>query len=200
MPLPLITRVFFKAGTFFSSFGWGLLLALGLLILLTVVISRRFSGKGSVTRLAVRVPLIGPVYRMLFTIHFSYLLSVLLKKGVPLSGAITIVKNSLRNRYFKDELERMHQSLSGGAGLLTVLKDTTLFPVGFSSMISLGERGADLDDIFLETANFYRRELESGIDFWVKTIEPVIFLVVAFFVALIVFSILVPLLGFSFPA
>jgi type II secretory pathway component PulF len=95
-------------------------------------------------------------------------------------------------------MEIINNKLTSGVDLTSVLQQVDLFPEGYESMVSVGSKGGEFDRVFHETAQFYRRELESSTDFWIRAIEPLIFLIVASFVAFVVFSILIPLIGFNY--
>ncbi|MFC1667885.1 type II secretion system F family protein [Chlamydiota bacterium] len=196
--LPLITRLLFSIGLVVKNYWLFLLGTLIIPLLMVILLRKTMVLKDFFELLKIKFPIVKIFYRYFFALQFSYSVSILLQKGLSLKQSLNIVKDTFHARLFIAEIAHMEERLSSGNRLQDVLSQCCLFPPGFVSMISIGESRGDLGKVFSEVSQLYRNELETKMEFWVKIIEPLIFVVIAFFVAILVFSVLLPLFNFSF--
>jgi type II secretory pathway component PulF len=60
-------------------------------------------------------------------------------------------------------------------------------------MVAVGEESGRLDDVLLEVASFYQRELDRGLKLITTLLEPILILLVGIVVGFIIFAMLLPI-------
>ena len=126
--LPLPTRMVMAAGDFVTNYG---LWFLGFLALAIVALRQWLRDpvrRLPFDRLLLRLPIIGKLTRETMAARFSRTLGTLLKNGVPLIAALTIVKEAIGNLAAVQAVEQATTSAKGGAGLSKPLDQAGIFP------------------------------------------------------------------------
>ena len=132
--------------------------------------------------------------RKLAVARFARTLSTLLKSGVPLLGALEIVKNIVDNAVMADVIDKARDSIREGESIAAPLRRSGEFPPLVYHMIAIGERSGQLEDMLINVANAYDDEVEVSIGALTSLLEPVMIVGMGGSVAFIVFAILMPIL------
>ncbi len=77
------------------------------------------------------------------------------------------------------------------------MKDTGLFPPMVYNLVGIGEETGDLQGMLTKTADYYDDEVADTTAKMLSLLEPCILLILAVFVAIIVFSIFLPMLNMT---
>lgn len=128
---------------------------------------------------------------------FSRTLGTLLNGGVPLLSALSIAKESLRNRVLKAKLEGVTASLKDGSGLAEPLIETAVFPEFALQMIQVGEETGSLDEMLIRVADIYDHEVSTSTERMLSILEPVMIIGLGIVIGGIIMSILVAILGIN---
>jgi general secretion pathway protein F len=139
----------------------------------------------------------GDLTRKINMAFFGRTLGTLLGAGVPLLGALDIAKDSLRNRVLKARLEEVTASLEGGSNLAEPLTMTNVFPEFAIQMIQVGEETGKLDEMLIQVADIYDREVSTAAERMLSILEPVMIIGLGLVIGGIVMSILVAILGIN---
>ncbi len=129
--------------------------------------------------------------------RFSRSLGTLLTGGVPLLAALHIAKDGLQNRVLIEELEDVAGRLQDGSSLAAPLLATGVFPEFAVQMIQVGEETGKLDEMLIQVADVYDREVSTATQRMLSVLEPVMIVGLGIVIGGIIMSILVAILGIN---
>ena len=141
-----------------------------------------------------KLPLFGPVFRMLAVSRFSRTLSTLLKSGVPLLKAMDIVRHVLDNAALSKIVEDAAGSIREGESISGPLKRSGEFPPIVVHMIAVGEKSGQLEQMLENVARAYDAQVETRVQAMTSLLEPLIIIIMGGGVGFIAFSILMRLI------
>ena len=189
--LPLATDVVLTTGIFLRK-NWPIILAgvvLALWLLkrsLTHPVSRaRWDAK------FLRWPVMGNLIGKVEMARFSRSLGTLLQNGVPLLAGLSILKDTLGNAVFRDAVDVVSRDLKEGRGMAKPMMEANVFPKLAVQMIGVGEETGKLDEMLVQVAEVYDREVAAAIKRALALIEPVMIVGLALLIGGIIMSILV---------
>ncbi|MFY9258009.1 MAG: type II secretion system F family protein [Dethiobacteria bacterium] len=192
--MPLITRVIMALADLFIRFWY---LALGLLALLAFLLGRYLKterGRAVFDRLRLNLPIFGPLYTKMITARFTRTLATLLASGVALLSALELVEKVIDNRVLSGVLAETAQAIRRGQNIFVPLAESAIFPPMMVEMVHVGEESGTLDEMLSRSADFYEAEVTYFLDRLAAIIEPVLLIAVGFIVALLLISIMTPML------
>ncbi len=195
--LPLPTRILLGLATAFSKGWFWILGGLALLAVLGVWMSRRQRGRLSLAYLSLHLPLIGSLIRQLEIVRFARSFGLLLDRGVPILQATVVAIPVVKNRFLRQELERLPNHLKEGNLLSAGLKGLSFATPFLVNTVAVGEESGKAGEALLEVANFYEREVERLLHLMSALLEPVTILIVGGVVGFIVMAVLLPILTMS---
>lgn len=141
-----------------------------------------------------RLPIFGPLFRMLAVARFARTLSTLLSSGVPLLKAMDIVKNVLDNAKLVQVIVTATGSIREGESIAAPLKRSGDFPPIVTHMIAVGEKSGQLEQMLENVARAYDTQVETRVQAMTSLLEPLIIVFLGGAVGFIAFSILMPLI------
>ncbi len=192
--LPLVTRVLIAISHFSATYWWVVLIvAAG-----TGYGLRRYikseNGRERYDRLILRVPVFGPLLRMVALSRFASTLATLLHSGVPLLNAMHIVRNIVNNVIIADAIDQARVSIQEGHSVAEPLKQSGEFPPLATHMIAIGERSGQLEPMLQKVSEAYEERVEAMISTMTTLLEPVLIVTMGGVTAFIALSILLPML------
>ncbi|MEC7986012.1 MAG: type II secretion system F family protein, partial [Myxococcota bacterium] len=162
--LPLLTR-FFIALSDFIVFRWYIPLFLTICaIFLFRYWVRTPMGARTFDAIKLKVPILGPLLRMIAISRFSRTLSTLLKSGVPMTTALDTAKNVVGNIVLAEAIEEAQNSIIKGQNFADPLSKSGQFPPLLVRMISIGERTGEMENMLLEASDTYDQRVSSQIN------------------------------------
>ena len=189
--LPFATDVVLTTGIFLRK-NWPIILAgvvLAIWLLkrsLTHPVSRaRWDAK------FLRWPVMGNLIGKVEMARFSRSLGTLLQNGVPLLAGLSILKDTLGNAVFRDAVDVVSRDLKEGRGMAKPMMEANVFPKLAVQMIGVGEETGKLDEMLVQVAEVYDREVAAAIKRALALIEPVMIVGLALLIGGIIMSILV---------
>jgi general secretion pathway protein F len=195
--LPRPTQILIAVGAFVSQDGLYVLLLLAALLVIARQALRMPGPRLLVDRWLLRLPVIGTLSRDIIAARFSRTLGTLVLNGVPLIGALGIVRDTVGNRAGIQAIDRATVSATGGAGLAGPLGDSGVFPVRTIYLLRLGEETAQLGKMALRAAEIHEEKTRIGVQRLVSLLVPVITIVMGAAVASIVSSLLLAMLSLN---
>lgn len=141
-----------------------------------------------------KLPLFGPVFRMLAVSRFSRTLATLLKSGVPLLKAMDIVRHVLDNALLSKIVEDATGQIREGESISVPLKRSKQFPPIVVHMIAVGERSGQLEAMLENVSRAYDAQVDTRVQAMTSLLEPLIIVFMGGGVGFIAFSILMPLI------
>jgi general secretion pathway protein F len=195
--LPLMTRVL-KGGADFLGQWWLLIFAVATALALTHrLLMRRENYRYAVDAFKLKIPVFGDLFRKSAVSRFAVSMSTLLKSGVPVLEALTIVKDIVHNAVIAKVIDTVHDRIIEGTDIATPIKKSGVFPPVVGYMIAVGEQSGQLDELLDRIAEAYDEEVEVQTQKVTSLLEPILIVAMALVVGFIVLAIMQPILKIS---
>jgi general secretion pathway protein F len=191
--LPLPTMVLLSVSGFLKVAWLYLLIALIGLFLVFKSYSRTAKGKAAMDRLKLKIPIFGTQYKKTIMTRFTRTLSTLLGNGVPVVTSFDIVKSIIDNTLISAEVEKARDAIREGKEISKPLAASGIFPPVIVSMIAVGEKSGQLEEMLNRVSSIMEAELDSSLRRLMSLVEPLMILLMGCIVGFIVISILLPI-------
>ena len=193
--IPLITQVVLFAGDAMRNYGWLMLIVAAVA---AYIFSRRLrdpEARYKVDRWLVTGRIVGELFSRVEMARFSRTLGTLLSNGVPLVSALNIVRETMSNAYLAEAVGGVARELKEGRGLGRPMMETGRFPLLAVHMIQVGEETGRLDEMLMQVADTYDREVEVAVRKFLALLQPMMIIVMALFIGFIIAAILSAMLS-----
>ena len=195
--LPFLTRCVMAVSDWFVAWWWALILGIAGLVVFCILFKKTDRGKHFFGWLARKIPVVKNLTVKSACATFARTMSILLGSGLTLMEALDLTADNMSNIYYKEAIQTIRARISDGWPLATSMKETGLFPPMICNMVAIGEETGDLQDMLAKVADYYDEEVTDATDRLTALIEPCIIIVLAVFVAIIVFSIFLPMMNMT---
>ena len=192
--LPLLTRLVIGLSDLMRNWGWLVLVVLAVLAMAGVVARRRQNIRMTMDRAVLRLPLVGRLTRDLHGAKMARTLSTMIAAGLPVLEGLTITARTVSNRALRQATEAMADAVREGGGLSAAMRRADVFPPILVYMTASGESSGRLEPMLERAADYLEREFSTFTAVMLSLLEPAIIVVMGGVVALIVLSILLPIL------
>lgn len=192
--LPLITRILIGGSNLVTSYWYVLMALAGLGIWAFLKWKKTEKGTKKVDAWLLKIPIFGPLIRMLAIARFTRTLATLLKSGVPLLTSMGIVRALVTNTILGQVIEDARDAIREGESIAGPLKRSGEFPPIVYHMVAIGERSGQLEDMLINVADAYDSQVETRIGALTSLLEPIMIVMMGGVIAFVVFSILMPIL------
>jgi type IV pilus assembly protein PilC len=128
--------------------------------------------KAFMHRATLYMPVFGLILKKNIWANFARTMSLLMHSGTPILQATEIAGAVVGNKIYAASLERVYKNLQTGMLLSQSLKETGLYPVLVTQLISTGEESGKVDALLKKAAEFYEREIRVTVDSLAAIIEP----------------------------
>ena len=192
--LPLLTRLVIGLSDAMRDWGWlaaVLVVAAGVS---AVVLLRNPAIRLKADTAILRLPLVGRLTRDLHGARMARTLSTMIAAGLPVLEGLTITARTVSNRRLRLATETMAEAVREGGGLSAAMRRADVFPPILVTMTASGEAGGRLEPMLERAAEYLEREFSTFTAVMLSLLEPAIIVVMGGVVALIVLSILLPIL------
>ncbi len=192
--LPLLTRIIIGLSEFLTSYGllFMLLIAAGGLLFWRGLKNDDFHYKFDAWLLG--LPVAGRLLRDLHAARLARTLSTMVANGMPLLDGLVVTARTINNRVVRKACSDMVDSIREGGSLSGSMRRTGLFPPLLVHMASSGESSGRLELMLARAADYLEREFDTFTNAALSMLEPIIIIFMGGVVALIVLSILLPIL------
>ena len=187
--LPLLTRIVAGAGALVANWWWLLLLIAGGAFYALRRDWQSPRGRARWDARLLRLWLVGPLIQKLQAGRFARTLATLLDNGVPLVSALDIAREIVGNTQIADALAQATQRVREGAGLAGPLAETGLFPPLAVKLVGVGEQAGRLNEMLLQLADIYDRDVQTALKRLFTLAEPVIIITIALLITVIILSV-----------
>lgn len=192
--LPLLTRIVIGLSNFLASWWWALLLAGVLAVFLAGRALKDESVRMRFDRMLLRLPLIGRLIRDLHAARMARTLSTMVSSRLPLLEGLKLTTGTVHNRVLRAASAEIAETVRTGGSLSGALKRAGIFPPLLVYLAASGEASGRLDVMLERAADYLDREFDAFTTTALSLLEPAIIIVMGVIVALIVLSILLPIL------
>jgi len=129
--------------------------------------------------------------------QFARTFTLLLKGGVPILEAVTIVSETIGNKVLSKAMIEVRTSLNEGQGLAEPLAESKVFPPMVTQMVAAGEEAGSVEIMLNKLADFYEEEVERTAEQLTSMIEPVMIIFIGLIVATIVGCLYLPIFSLA---
>ncbi len=195
--LPLPTKILVQSTEFVKS-SWFFII--GAIIILSIIVKQYIKTKEGRMKwddLKLKLPLLGNLLQKIEVARFARTLGTLVRSGVPILQALSIVKETLTNEVMATSLISVYGRLKEGGGLANPLKDTGRFPPLAVHMIAVGEETGSFESMLLKVADTYENDVRVTVKRVMSLVEPLLILTMGVVVGFIVISMLMAVFSVS---
>ncbi|KEQ55356.1 type II secretion system inner membrane protein GspF [Sphingobium chlorophenolicum] len=192
--LPLLTRMVMGISAFLAGYWWLLLILIGLAgfgfwrALKIETFRYRFDST------LLRLPLLGRLIRDLHAARMARTLSTMVASRLPLMEGLSLTTQTVHNRVLRQASEEIVEAIRGGGSLSAALRRAGVFPPLLVYLAASGESAGRLDTMLERAAEYLEREFDSFTSTALAMLEPAIIILMGGIVAVIILSILLPIL------
>ena len=140
-----------------------------------------------------KLPVFGKLFLKLETARLARTLGILLTSGIPILGALEIVKGIVQNSFIAGALDSVKDRVSRGDDIAEAIRKTGLFSPIVVHIIATGQMSGNIESGLIDIADMYDDEVEMTAKTLTSLLEPVILLVMGAIVGFIVLAILLPI-------
>ncbi|HZG45864.1 MAG TPA: type II secretion system inner membrane protein GspF [Allosphingosinicella sp.] len=192
--LPLLTRVVIGLSNFLASWWWALLAGLLLMVFLFSRALREENLRLGFDRFLLRLPLLGRLQRDLHAARLARTLSTMVASRLPLLEGLRLTTQTVHNRVLRKASADIAEAVRTGGSLSGALKRAGVFPPLLVYLTASGEASGRLDMMLERAADYLEREFDTFTATALALLEPAIIIIMGAVVAVIVLSILLPIL------
>lgn len=192
--LPALTRFIVAVSDGLAQYGILAALALGVTLLFLRKWLKTDRGRRAWERLALRIPVFGPLTARFAMARFCRMLGTLVGAGVPLINALAVARRSIGNQTLVDAMTASIERVKQGDSLAVSLSDCEmLFPGSVLEMISVAEETGRLNHELVRLAEVTEAELDRRLRTAVALAEPVMLFLMAGFIGIIFVGMVIPI-------
>lgn len=195
--VPLTTKILMVISD--TLVNWWFVIA-GVVSLVIVLFTRFINSKNGAPKwdaFKLRVPLFGPLIRMVAVTRFAGTMSTLLGSGVPILSAMSIAEKLVGNIPIARAVAQARENITEGQSIADPLRRSGQFPPLVIHMIAIGEKTGELPSMLKNVADSYEEQVNTRIEGLTALLEPLMIIGMGGVVGFIVMSIFVPLLEIS---
>jgi len=192
--LPLITQVVIGVSAFLAAYWWLLLLTLAFMMGVSMALLRRETVRLRVDSWLLRLPFLGRLIRDLNAARLARTLATMVSSRLPLLDGLRLTRDTIGNRALRAANNMMIEQVRGGGSLSGAMRATGVFPALLVYLAASGESAGQLDVMLERAADYLEREFDDFTATALSLLEPLIIVMMGGAVAVIILSILLPIL------
>ncbi len=193
--LPITTKILLFFAQTMKSYG----ILIGIGIILFIMLSRFVTSlpliKPHWQKLLLSLPFFGKFLQDMQVAALCRNLGIMLQSGLPITTALTSVKESTTNLVYKKYLASIFSSVEKGDQIGSQFEKHPFpyIPSLVARMIEVGEKTGKLDETLIYLGDFYEEEVDNSAENFSTVLEPVLLIMIGLFVAFIALAIISPI-------
>jgi MSHA biogenesis protein MshG len=191
--IPWPTRVVMGVSDFMQQH-WGLLLAGMIAAALGIRAHLRTdSGRYRWHRAMLRLPSVGRLIHQAVLARIARSLAISLNAGLPLIQTLAVIARSSGNDFMAEKVLAVRDAVERGDSLSQAIAGVGMFPPLVVQMVSVGEETGELNELLVEVAGFYEREVDHQLRNLSEIIQPVMIVCVGAMVLVLALGVFLPI-------
>ncbi|MEW6593280.1 MAG: type II secretion system F family protein [Thermodesulfobacteriota bacterium] len=191
--LPLPTRILVAVSGFFADHFFLIVLCIAALVATYRLALNYDEFVLARDRLALKVPVFGPLATKIYMSRFCRVFSVLTTSGIDIIRTLTLAATALENRELFLMMEAIRDDVEQGVNLNDAMTKHPVVPPLVREMVAVGEQSGQLDAMLAKVADYYDAESSYTIKNLSTLIEPFLLLALAVIVGTIALAIFMPM-------
>jgi type IV pilus assembly protein PilC len=148
-------------------------------------------------RMALEIPLMGPIMMQVSVIRFTRSLGTLLRAGVQILQSLEISGRLVENQYLEAGIKKVSEQVRSGQGLGVQLESKKIFPVFMTQLVSVGEESGQLDRFLELLSNYYEDLVDTFLARLTTMLEPIMLVFMGGVIGVVVVSMFMPIIDLS---
>jgi len=144
-------------------------------------------------RLKLRLPVTGKIVYQAALARFARTLAIMMRAGVPLMQGMTVTSRAVDNEFIGERIVQMRDGVERGETIARTAAATGLFPPLVLQMIAVGEESGAVDELMLNVADYYEREVDYSIKNIGDAIQPLLIVVLGILVTILALGVFLPM-------
>ncbi|MDG2183831.1 MAG: type II secretion system F family protein [Mariniblastus sp.] len=124
---------------------------------------RSKEGRMWIDRNALRIPIVGTLFKLCETSTFARSLSVMLESGITLIDGLGTVEKLLYNRFTAKTVNNARASIIQGGNFADAIDEGNAFAPMLKKMVSVGQQSGDLKGVLEEVADFHEAQFHTSV-------------------------------------
>jgi type IV pilus assembly protein PilC len=191
--LPGPTQFLLDTSTFFRKRGLWLIGAIGVAAFFFVKWKRTEIGARRMDSVMLRLPVFGLLTQKTCIARVSRILALMMKSGVPILDALSIVARTSGNIIISDAILEARSTVEQGSPLAQGLEGKACIPTLMVRMLAAGEKSGQIDSMCVNIADTYDDEVETMISALTSLLEPLLMVFLGILIGGIVISLFLPI-------
>jgi len=192
--LPFLTRAVIGLSDILTNWWWAIAAGAGALLLAGTRALRNEATRLRFDRILLNLPLIGRLIRDLHAARLARMLSTMVASRLPLLEGLKLTTGTISNRALRAASADIAEAVRTGGSLSGAFRRAGVFPPLLVYLAASGETSGKLDLMLERAADYLEREFDGFTAAALSLLEPLIIILMGAVVAVIVLSILLPIL------
>jgi len=194
--LPGPTRFLLAFSSFLRQWWWLLLLLMAGLGLSVRRLSAHPQMRLYWDRLKIRLPLLGPLNRLMLVSQFVRTLGTLISVGVPVMDALQAAGNVAHNQEVSRITVDLQQAVRAGRPLAKSLRAHPIFPPMVVQLVSSGEEAGILPEMLGKAADLLDKDADRLATSLLVKLEPTLTVLMGIVIGLILMGVYLPMFDY----
>ena len=162
--------------------------------LMVKIIKKNKTGAYVCDWIALRIPLLGLIFRKSIVARTCRTLGTLVASGVPILEALSITRDTAGNTVFYKAYEHIIAAIREGETMAVPLRETRVVDEIVVNMVDVGEETGALDTMLYKVADVFDEEVGVLVEGLVNLLEPLMVVCLGLIVGFIVIALFMPLI------
>ncbi len=197
--LPLTTRIVITTGDILKQDGIYIIISLIVIVsIFALLMKYQYTFRYAIHKFLLKIPFFGKLIEKTELARFSYMMSLLLKSGIPIVQAINLSANILKNSVIKDIFLQVSTKVVEGKKLSTSLANMHyVVNDSFIQAVALAEETSEVEEVMKNLSELYFEENHDKVTILLSLLEPVLMLFVGSIIGFIVTAMLLPIFSMN---
>ncbi|MDH3373213.1 MAG: type II secretion system F family protein [Gammaproteobacteria bacterium] len=191
--IPLPTRIIMGVSNFAIDYWMVVIGAVVAVIVAASIYVKSEAGRMRWDRWKLSIPVTGIIVRNAALSRITRSLAVSLSAGLPINETLRTVSASIGNNWLGEKMSLLSKGIERGESLSSTGANSGLFTPLILQMIALGEETGALPELLEESSDFYKREVDYGLDNLSAAIEPILIVAVGAVVLVLALGVFLPM-------
>ena len=191
--LPLTTRFLMAASASLRAYWWVYIIGCAGCAVGLNLFKNSERGQLLIDWSFIKLPLLSRLSNKINTCGMLRTLGHLMESAVPILQALDVTRDTIKNRYFKQFIQKIQDHVRQGGKFTQPFSDYPFILDSVKQMVATGEEVGNLSEVMLRLAKFYDLEVDRELKNIAALIEPMALVVMGAMVGVIVSSVVLPL-------
>ena len=171
--LPGITLALIATSGFFNEYMLHLVVVIiGIYAFIRIGRAVSQSFEYQTDKLALNMPVAGPLIRKIVLSRFCQTFGVLFNSGLEILKCLEAARMTAGNTVLEESLAHIRDKVQQGSPLSEAMNNSGEFPSLVIRMVKIGEDSGNLTEVLQQVSDFYDRDVNEAVDAMIQMIEP----------------------------